>query len=93
MKLNTFCLIALMLLTGSFLAAYQIDLQAPDYTLQQQNKNVLIQAGEPMLAYYPVNILLPFGMDVAEVQVQLANPVLKHSRMELPMANVSAPSP
>ncbi|HPV14173.1 MAG TPA: C25 family cysteine peptidase [Candidatus Cloacimonadota bacterium] len=91
MKLNTFCLIALMLLTGSFLAAYQIDLQAPDYTLQQQNKNVLIQAGEPMLAYYPVNILLPFGMDVAEVQVQLANPVLKHSRMELPMAKNQQP--
>lgn len=92
MKINSLCLIALMLLMGSFLAAYRIDLEAPDYTLQQQNKNVLIQAGEPMLSYYPVNILLPFGLDPSEVRVQLSNPVQQYSRIELPMAKIQQPT-
>ncbi len=91
MKFNTFCLIALMLLMGSYLAAYQVHLEAPDFALQQQNKNVLIQAGEPMLPYYPANVLLPFGLDAAEVQVQLSNPVLQSGRMEFPMARNQQP--
>ena len=91
MKFNTYCLIPLMLLMGSYLAAYQIHLEAPDFALQQQNKNVLIQAGEPMLPYYPANVLLPFGLDAAEVQVQLSNPVLQSGRMEFPMARNQQP--
>lgn len=91
MKVKTLSLIALMLLMGACLAAFQIDLVTPDYALQQQNKSVLIKAGEPMLAYYPVNILLPFGMDLVDVQVQLSSPVQTHSRMEIPMARMQQP--
>lgn len=92
MKVKTHSLIALMLLFGLYLAAYQLDLQAPDYHVQQQNRAVLIAAGEPMLSYFPVNVLLPFGMEASELQVQLLHPEPKRGGMDIPMAKMQQPT-
>ena len=91
MKVKTLSIISLMLLFGTILTAYQLQISAPDYQIQLQNKHVLLNAGEPMIPYFPVKILLPFGMDVSQVRVQLSQPEIQSTRFEPPMARIQQP--
>ncbi|MDZ4121749.1 MAG: C25 family cysteine peptidase, partial [Candidatus Cloacimonadaceae bacterium] len=71
---KTVLIVLMMVLFGALTAlnlSISIDPQAWDMNTRGQNQPLIMEAGNPMLPFYPVQVLVPFGHEVESVSVEL----------------------
>lgn len=85
-------LLALVLL-GATLMAIELSLELPalDGAKNSAEYPLLLKPSEPMLAYYPVKVLLPFGHSFESAQITLSDSHLQHSGFDIDFARAQQP--
>jgi len=92
MKANTLSIMMILLLASSLWAGVELNLRTPDRAALEQSGQLILDPGAPMLPYYALRVLVPFGEDVQTVEVTLGTPRQLSRSAEVPMARAQQPT-